>query len=426
MRERANRFPRTVKLDARLRAHIALVCVSMREFRLGENIGRLSLGSYQLPLGVSATSLTEPEQGFTVRFQEGTEEEPDTYVFHAVISHEKLRPLVDAAFNLLPKEVTPVVEIGSRDAYRTVDIYLAEEPISLVDFLRGWYEFEDVLLEDVTIGVGANSEEPWVDVFVDSWKGVLISVPVEMRDEVEKMLEEHGLTEVVSTWDEDLREGENSETDDETLVTRDVLEILDDHSPDLDELLLILRERWLLELNVDRETNVDDAGRHLGMTLWHAIVLAISSEGDAERGAYISVWMTAGSLAQAEELLEDALLDHPQWVFESVYTMDRVAFDDRAPSLTNLPHTRRRPAVHELDIEPWGEDGADGAPGGSEGGPDRTPRDSDDDQPTRGDDSGPSGSPLPPTTPSNRAPRRGHGGGPAGGGNGGGGSGGNN
>ena len=125
----------------------------MREFRLGPDIKRLSLGAYQLPLGVAETNLKEPTQGFTVRFQEGTEEEPDTYVFHAVMSHDKLRPLVDAAFNLLPKEVTPVVEIGSRDAYRTVDIYLGEEPMPLVEFLRSWYEFEDVLLEDVTIGV---------------------------------------------------------------------------------------------------------------------------------------------------------------------------------------------------------------------------------------------------------------------------------
>ena len=326
----------------------------MREFRLGPDIKRLSLGAYQLPLGVAETNLKEPTQGFTVRFQEGTEEEPDTYVFHAVMSHDKLRPLVDAAFNLLPKEVTPVVEIGSRDAYRTVDIYLGEEPMPLVEFLRSWYEFEDVLLEDVTIGVGANAEDPWVDIFVDSWKGVLISVPVELRDEVEALFNAHGLTEVMSTWDEDLPESRGS--DDETLVTRDVLEIVDDHSPDLDELLLILREKWLLELNVDRETNVDDAGRHLGMTLWHAIVLATNSEGEPDRGAYITVWMTAGSLAQAEELLEDALLDHPEWVFESVYTMDRVAFDDRPPSLSHLPPTRSRAAMHELEIEPWGED----------------------------------------------------------------------
>jgi hypothetical protein len=343
-RVRANRFVsrRVCRYDA-----------PMREFRLGPNLERRSLGGYQLPLGVAETSLREPIQGYTVRYQEGADEEPDTYVFHAVVSHDRLRPVVDAAFNLLPKEVNPVVEIGSRDAYRSVDIYLGEEPMPLVEFLRSWYEFEEVLLEDVTIGVGANAEDPWVDVFVDSWKGILISVPMEMREEVEAMLAAHGLQEVAETWEE---QPPNAREDSETLVTRDVLEIVDEHSPDLDELLLVLRERWMLELNVDRETNVDEAGRHLGMTLWHAIVLATSSEGESDRGAYISVWMTAGSLAQAEELLEDALLDHPQWVFESVYTMDRVAFDDRPPSLSNLPPTRRRAAMHELDIEPWGEE----------------------------------------------------------------------
>jgi hypothetical protein len=64
--------------------------------------------------------------------------------------------------------------------------------------------------------------------------------------------------------------------------------------------------------------------------------------------------MTAGSLAQAEELIEDALLDHPDLVFESIYTMDRVAYDDRPQSLSHLPPTRRRAAVHEMIIEPWG------------------------------------------------------------------------
>jgi hypothetical protein len=210
------------------------------------------------------------------------------------------------------------------------------------------------LLEDVSIGVGANAEDPWVDIFVDSWKGLLISVPVEMRETVESMLAEHGLQEVLATWDEEMPDTHG----DEGLVTRDVLEMVDDHSPDMDELLLVMREKWLLELNVDRETNVDEAGRHLGMTLWHAIVLAQSAEGEPDRGAYITVWMTAGSLAQAEELLEDALLDHPEWVFESIYTMDRVAYDDRPASLANIPPTRRRAAVHELDIEPWGSNGA--------------------------------------------------------------------
>ncbi|MFZ9881757.1 MAG: hypothetical protein ACO3QC_10195, partial [Phycisphaerales bacterium] len=133
----------------------------MREFRIREDLDRGALGAYQLPLGVEQTSLSEPVQGYTVRFQEGNDDEVDTYVFHVVVSHDKLKAVVDAAFNLLPKEVTPVVEIGSRDAYRTVDIYLGEEPMPLVEFLRTWYEFEEILIEDVTIGCGANAEDPW-------------------------------------------------------------------------------------------------------------------------------------------------------------------------------------------------------------------------------------------------------------------------
>ena len=318
------------------------------DFRIRQDLKRLTLGDYQLPLGVRETKLAPPTQGYTVRFQEGKADEPDTYLFHAVVSHDRLRPLIDAAFNLLPKEVTPVVEIGSRDAYRMVDVYLGEEPMPLVEFLRTWYDFEEILLEDVTIGVGANAEDPWVDVFIDTWKGVVISIPVDLRDEVESMLHGLGISEVEATWDE-----QSDPVDEEELVSESVLD-LSDNRPDLEELLLELRERWLLELNIDRETNVDEAGRHLGMTLWHAVVFATAADGEENRGANIILWMTAGSLAQAEELIEDALLDHPELVFESIYTMDRVAYDDRPQSLSHLPPTRRRAAVHEMTIEPWG------------------------------------------------------------------------
>jgi len=317
------------------------------DFRIRQDIQRLTLGDYQLPLGVRETKLNVPTQGYTVRFQEGKGDDPDTFLFHAVVSHERLRPLIDAAFNLLPKEVTPVVEIGSRDAYRMVDVYLGEEPMPLVEFLRTWYDFEEILLEDVTIGVGANAEEPWVDVFIDTWKGVVISIPVDMRDEVERMLGGLGIHEVEQTWEE-----KDDPIEEDELVSDNVLDLADNR-PDLEELLLELRERWMLELNIDRETNVDEAGRHLGMTLWHAVVFATSSDGDEARGANIILWMTAGSLAQAEELIEDALLDHPDLVFESIYTMDRVAYDDRPQSLSHIPPTRRRAAVHEITIEPW-------------------------------------------------------------------------
>ena len=331
------------------------------DFRIREDLPRVAIGDYQLPLGMRQTRLPAPNQGYTVRFQEGKNDEPDTFLFHVVVSHERLRPLIDAAFNLLPKEVTPVVEIGSRDAYRSIDVYLGEEPMPLVEFLRTWYDFEEILLEDVTIGVGANAEEPWVDIFIDTWKGIVISIPVEMRDEVERMLVGMDIREVETTWAEPA-DDVAAILEEEEIVQENVLD-LSDNRPDLEELLLELRSRWMLELNIDRETNVDEAGRHLGMTLWHAVVFATSSDGDEGRGANIILWMTAGSLAQAEELIEDALLDHPDLVFESIYTMDRVAYDDRPQSLSHIPPTRRRAAVHEMTIEPWGS-----GPGSTEGG----------------------------------------------------------
>jgi hypothetical protein len=334
------------------------------DFRIREDLPRVAIGDYQLPLGMRQTRLPAPNQGYTVRFQEGKNDEPDTFLFHVVVSHERLRPLIDAAFNLLPKEVTPVVEIGSRDAYRTIDVYLGEEPMPLVEFLRTWYDFEEVLLEDVTIGVGANAEEPWVDVFIDTWKGIVISIPVEMRDEVERLLHGMEIREVETTWAEPA-DDVAAILEEEEIVQENVLD-LSDNRPDLEELLLELRARWMLELNIDRETNVDEAGRHLGMTLWHAVVVATSSDGDETRGAHIVLWMTAGSLAQAEELIEDALLDHPDLVFESIYTMDRVAYDDRPTSLSHLPPTRRRAAVHEMIIEPWGPGSGPAPAGGGE------------------------------------------------------------
>ena len=329
----------------------------MCEFRVRSDIERRSIGAYQLPLGVERATLPEPEQGYILTYSPETEQEPPAWIFQVCVSHEKLRPLVDAAFNLLPRSVSAVVEIGSRDAYRSVDVYVTngeEGSSSLVEFLRTWYEFEEFLIEDVSIGAGANSEEPFMEVFIDSWKGVLISVPDETKDEVVALLEGMGVKEVEETWSPD---AEQEDAFDPKTETREVLEIVDEHSPDLDELLLVLRERWMLELNVDPETNIDEGGRHLGMTLWHAIVLAGHMSGDLQKGAYISVWLTAGSLAQAEELLADALLDQSEWAFESVYSFDRVAFDDRPPDLQHLAPVRRRAAVHAVAVDPWGEEG---------------------------------------------------------------------
>ncbi len=75
------------------------------------------------------------------------------------------------------------------------------EPVSREIFLETWERLETLLLEDCFIAAGANSDEPFVEVFLDQWKGISIHVPLAMRDDVESMLTSFGLEEVIETWE---------------------------------------------------------------------------------------------------------------------------------------------------------------------------------------------------------------------------------
>ncbi len=343
----------------------------MRDFRLRRDLTRAVVDGFELPLGIEPKSLNAPMQGYTVSFNPGQDDDPDTYSFQIVVSHSRLRPIIDRAFDFLPDEVTPIVEVGSRDAYRSLDVFLAREPIPVADFLEVWAAFKDILMEDASIGVGANSEEPFVEVFLDSWKTLSIHVPSDLRNDVEAMLGSFELEEVPETWP---LEEEYDEFNPPTQI-REVLEIIDEHSPDLDELLLQLRQMWDLELNIDPETNVDESGRRLGLTLWHAYVLVERADGDPERGAYVSIWATAASMSDIERMIYDTLAEYPQWVFGEVYSLDRVGFDDRPNELADLPFRRNRPQVHLVQIDEWGDPQKSGpSGGGSTGAPPRSPQ----------------------------------------------------
>jgi hypothetical protein len=348
----------------------------MRDFQLRKDLQRVVIDGFALPLGIAPApgQMRPPVQGYTVSYMAGQDDEPDTYSFHVVVSHERLAPIVHRAFELLPDHVYAIVEIGSRDAYRSTDVYIgqAEEPISIDEFRRVWDKYEPFLLEDGSIAAGANSEEPFIEVFVDQWKGLLIHVPLPMREEVESMLRDFGLEEVPQTWPTADATSNDEEETGEGGQIRPVLDLTDETSPDIDEMLLNLRHDWNLELNIDRESNVDEGGRKLGSTLWHAVVIvdsAVSGNGSADdhnnefgqqkisarpTGAYASIWATAASMDQMEQMIADALEQHPEWVFGEIFTIDRVAYDERPDELADLPPNRREPEVHLVTIEPWG------------------------------------------------------------------------
>ncbi|MGI9014397.1 MAG: hypothetical protein ACR2GY_09125 [Phycisphaerales bacterium] len=339
--------------------------------KLRTDIQRVSLGRFALPLGIVPVDLREPVQGYTVTYNPGENEEPDTYAFHIVVSHERLQPLLRDAFGLLPEEISPIIEVDSYDAYRTVDVYIGreDEPIERETFLAAWSQYEPLLLEDGAIGVGANSDEPFVEIFIDQWKALSIHVPLEMRPAVDELLARHLLSEVPATWppaDSKLRY---------EATIRPVLEADSEGPLTVDDVLVELRNLWSMELNIDPETNVDEGGRELGLTLWHAAIIVSTSRSDEgedddqtaqvlidvdedadeellDEGptAMLSVWASASSLSELEELILEALDGNPDYGFLDWYAVARVPFDNRPAQMDDLDLKDRTARVHLLDI----------------------------------------------------------------------------
>ncbi|MHC4768030.1 MAG: hypothetical protein ACYTEI_04885 [Planctomycetota bacterium] len=253
---------------------------------------------------------------------------------------------------LLPETVYGIVEISSRDAYRPIDVYIGQEEVPLRRLLTTWRQVEPILLEDASIAAGANSENPFVELFLDQWKGLSIIVPLSMRDDVESILDSFALEEVAQTWPV----GADNPALEQSQI-RPVLAGSAVGAPDIDDVLMVLRRDWQLELNVDPDTNVDEGGRELGMTLWHAVVGVGGVEGGvAESGdsADLSIWATAGSLKELEVLINGVLSAGEPWGSAEVYSTDRIAYDERPQELTDLSPRRDRAEVHLVAVERYG------------------------------------------------------------------------
>ena len=317
----------------------------MTAFSLRPDIERTVIDGFALALGITPGDVTPPTVGYTIAYASGHDDEPDTYSFYVAVSHEQVAPILQKAFALLPEEVCAIVEISSRDAYRQTDVFLSQEEISKRDFLRTWEQWEPILLEDGSIAAGANSESPFVEIFVDQWKGVSIIVPLDMHDDVERLLASAGLNEVQETW---ALGDENPALDNAQI--RPVLADLDGIAADIDDVLMELRHDWGMELNIDPDTNVDEGGRSLGLTLWHA-VLGVHRAGDTRQGADMLIWATAGSLTQLETLIEGVLEQSGEWVLAEVYSTDRIAYDERPDELSDLAPRYSEAEIHLVSID---------------------------------------------------------------------------
>ena len=79
-----------------------------------------------------------------------------------------------------------------------------------------------------------------------------------------------------------------------------------------------------------------------------------------------------------ETLVEAAVEDLGDWVMNGVYSIERVAYDERPDELQDLAPRRVATEVHMVGLDEWGGSVPPDAPGGEREDASETPPDEDD------------------------------------------------
>ena len=321
----------------------------MSRVELDPSIARTVVDGFSFPLGVYPVEAMTPgpRPGYVVQFEAADgedaaprdpglgsgdadqwEEWPDRFMFDVLLPASRLKALSRVLFSLLPGRVYPILDVLGSDAFREVDPYIAYDLVGVERFFDAVRQYGDWLYEDGLVGFGALSLEPFIYLFVDEHKAVTIRVEIALKEKIERILAAFDLSPVEEIRGADAAAHEH----------RSVLLSGPDH-PDFlmpDEIVERLRETWLLELNVDPQTNVDDEGKELGITAWRCLVRCAEQEDAPLK--YAEVLLSADCLETAERLAEEAVMkenasDKVPWFELEVVAADRLTEEQLAQSL---------------------------------------------------------------------------------------------
>lgn len=300
------------------------------------SLERTRLEGFDFPIGVYPVEDMDPRPGYVVEFEaaDGTagfgpgdvaedwEEWPDRFMYDILVPATRLPALCRALFTLLPSRLFPILDVLGNDAYREVDPYIAYDPVGIERFYDALREFEPWLYEDGLVGFGAMSLEPFIYLFIDEHKVVTARVELEQKDRFERLLAAFDLE-----MTEEIR-GADSAAHEHRGILLHPSEVSEGPPPlTLEEIVEQLRDAWLLQLNVDGATNVDDEGRPLGVTGWRCVVRCLQ-EDEETPPAYAEVLLAADCLDTAEQLAIDAAGNahegSAEWLEVDPVTSDRV------------------------------------------------------------------------------------------------------
>ena len=316
----------------------------MLPFRLRSDLTRHRLGDVELALGLECHAGSESlgvragwsrEQVSTLDSEFGMEPRDS---WHIVVDRHVLPKLLQELWSLLGRPSTPVfpvIELGSRDAFRAVDTFVGADPLPLEDFLSTVQNLQTLLLEDAHLAFGAYSDEDIPsEVFVDHWKGIALTVRASDRERVETILEAFDLTQVQETWLKlDERQAER------VLSIRNIFEPIASGipdpallQPDVDHFLLYLRRCWSLVPNLeDWESNLDQAGRSLGRCLW--MVQGVVRNPQTKLRSRLVVWAQAAHPRALGKTLLAWAKQQPKWAWEDELGTDRLSWEDAPPEV---------------------------------------------------------------------------------------------
>jgi hypothetical protein len=326
-------------------------------FRICSELARVIEHGHQFALGVQSGGLRPHVAGWSCVAWGHDESHAETLTYTIAVSHELIRPLLREFMRLLPATVSGLMELGSRDAFREVDVYIgATVPL---DRFRGiWDFFEPILLEDATIGIGVNAVDPFLELFLDQDKRLIVHVDPAWGDRIERVLQRFNVN---RCHDDDLHPVSKSDR----IVVRSVLLQRDGFLVDPDHLLLALQSGWDLHLDDDPNRNLDSGGRDMGHTLWRGLVLVDQEDPAGRRVGHAQIWGVATCRRDIEQLIRGHIDEDFDWEFLQILNLDRIAFDDRPAELNELQPPLGQDEVLCWDVlvmgtEPEGWGGTDG------------------------------------------------------------------
>ncbi|MDH4185132.1 MAG: hypothetical protein OEV92_12970 [Nitrospinota bacterium] len=223
-------------------------------------------------------------------------EESGLYNYEISVSHERVLSVFISLLGLLPGEARLITQIHSGDYYREYDAYVSDDPVPVTDLIEWIIAWRGVAADDGFFGIGAYSEDPAVELFLDEHK--TIHVYHHNPDIMETALERLGVQFKMGLrffWDE--------------AHYHEPLPINDDDSDDFLSAFEDLADRYQLVLEDDDEEDTDDEGDPLGLTCWRVEIRGVSKDiiTSAEKGFYSTYYLNASSRSEAADLLESYL-----------------------------------------------------------------------------------------------------------------------